>query len=319
VRISVQLVDSDCDKHIWGEHYDRELTDIFEVQDDVVHCVAGTLVGRLEHRRQELARKQSQSELKAYDMYLRGREHFFNYSSDDNRKAGELLETAVEIEPNYAAALALLSEVYNRNWLNGWSLDGQKDLLDSHRMAARAVAIDDSDSRTHTAMALACLFKSEFAEARDHFETALRLNPNDTRVLAYYSRHAVLAGEPRQGIEMIHRALHLNPFGKYNTYLGSAEFVARHYDEAVDRLRNVRDPSPTVLALLAASFAQLDRTDEAKSTCEHYLIIAKSTPMLRRLQDVANWRDFFVARWPFRREEDLEHLLASLRKGGIPV
>jgi TolB-like protein/class 3 adenylate cyclase/cytochrome c-type biogenesis protein CcmH/NrfG len=319
VRITAQLIDANGDKHIWAEHYDRELEDIFEVQDDVVHRITGTLVGRLEDARQERAKRQSRSELRAYDIYLRAREHFFSWSSEENRKAAELLERAIEIEPDYAAALALLSEVYSRDWFNGWSLDPQNDLANSHRLAARAIELDDEDSRTHTSMGVADLFRNEPDRAKHHFETALRLNPSDARVLVYYSRHAVFDGRPELSVELVQRALQLNPFGKYNWYLGLAKFAAHSYEDAIALLRNVRDPSPAVEALLAGSFAQLDRMDEAKTAYKRFLELAGKTPMMQALKDTTDWRNYFSARWPFRDKADLEHLLNALRKAGLPI
>jgi adenylate cyclase len=319
VRITAQLIDANGDKHIWAEHYDRELEDIFEVQDDVVHRITGTLVGRLEDERQERAKRQSRSELRAYDMYLRAREHFFSWSPEENRKAAELLGRTIEIEPDYAAALALLSEVHSRDWFNGWSLDPQNDLANSRRLAARAIELDDEDSRTHTSMGLADLFRNEPDRAKHHFETALRLNPSDARVLIYYSRHAVLDGRPERGVELINRALQLNPFGKYNWYLGLARFAAHHYEEAIELFRNVRDPSPAVEALFAGSFAQLDRMDEAKTAYTRFLELAGKAPMMQALKDATDWRNYFSARWPFRDKADLEHLLNALSKAGLPV
>jgi TolB-like protein/class 3 adenylate cyclase/cytochrome c-type biogenesis protein CcmH/NrfG len=319
VRITAQLIDANGDKHIWAEHYDRELEDIFQVQDDVVHRITGTLVGRLEHERQERANRHSGNELRAYDIYLRAREHFFQWSMDDNRKAAELLETAIKIEPDYAAALALLSEVYHRDWHNGWSVDPEQDLSNSYRMAARAVELDDGDSRTHTSMGWVYLFTNELDRAKHHLDTALRLNPNDTRVLVYCSRHAVFDGKPEQGVEMIERALQLNPFGKYHWYFGLAKFAARRYDEAIELLRNVRDPSSAVVALLAASFAQLNRMDEARLALNRFRELANRTPVMQKLCDPADWRKYFVVRWPFRDKADLEHLLAGLRKAGVPI
>jgi hypothetical protein len=123
------------------------LEDIFEVQDDVVRRVSSTLVGRLEHERQKKTRRQSKTQLKAYDLYLRGREQFFKWSVEDNLKARDLLTAAIEIEPEYAAALALSSEVLLRNWLNGWSGNPEQDLAESFSAAKRADEIDDQDSR----------------------------------------------------------------------------------------------------------------------------------------------------------------------------
>jgi adenylate cyclase len=319
VRVTAQLIDAGGDKHIWAEHYDREIEDIFALQDDLVHRITGTLVGKLESDRQDRAKRQSESELRAYDIYLRAREHFFNWSQQDNKKAARLLEKAIEVEPDYAAALALLSEVYLRDWMNGWSLDPQSDLTSSYRLAARSVELDEQDSRTHTAIGMVHLFRNDPDQAKHHFEAALRLNPSDARVLIYYSRHAVFSGNPQLGIEFIHRAQQLNPFGKYNWYLGVATFAAQRYEEAVELLRNVRDPSQIVVALLAGSLAELDRVDEANAACKRFFELAAETPMMKALKDTADWRDYFAARWLFRDKADLEHLFHALRKGGLPI
>ena len=319
VRITAQLIDGRSDTHIWAERYDRDMEDIFEVQDDVVRRVASTLVGRLEHERQERAKRKSKSELRAYDLYLRAREHFFAWSPEENRKAAELLVSAIAIEPGYAAALALLSEARFRDWINGWSENPESDLADASSLAARAVEFDEDDSRTHTALAMAHLFNGEPDKARYHFETALRLNPNDTRVLVYYSRHAVFNGQPQRAIELGDRALQLNPFGKYNWNLGIAKFVDRRYDEAIDLLHSLRDPTATVLALLAASLAMAGRDAEARATAAQFMERRAETPVMRGLRDSADWRNFFAVRWPFRDPAETEHLMQALRKAGIPV
>ena len=319
VRITAQLIDARSDTHIWAERYDRDMEDIFEVQDDVVHRVASTLVGRLEHERQERAKRKSKSELRAYDLYLRAREHFVAWSAEENRKAVELLDSAIAIEPGYAAALALLSETRYRDWINGWSENPESDLADASSLAARAVELDEDDSRTHTALAKACMFDGELDKARHHFETALRLNPNDTRVLVYYARHAVFNGQPQRAIELGDRAQQLNPFGKYNWNLGIVRFVDRRYDEAVDLLLNLRDPNAVVLALLAASLAMAGRDAEARATLAQFMERRAETPMMRGLEDSDDWRNFFAVRWPFRDPAETEHLMQALRKAGIPV
>ena len=132
--------------------------------------VTGTLVGRLEDARRTLSQRRPKSDLKAYDIYLRARQHFFNLSPDDNRKAAELLEAAIGIEPNYAAALALLSEVYYRAWINGWSDDPKGSFEEAHRTALKAVELDEEDSRTHTALGFVCLFRGQ----HDQLQTPLQ-------------------------------------------------------------------------------------------------------------------------------------------------
>ncbi len=178
---------------------------------------------------------------------------------------------------------------------------------------------DESDSRTHTALAMSCLFGGDPDKARHHFETALRLNPNDTRVLVYYSRHAVFNGQPQRAIELGDRAQQLNPFGKYNWNLGIAKFVDRRYDEAIDLLHNLRDPTAMVLALLAASLAMAGRDAEARATAARFMERRAETPMMRGLEGSDDWRNFFAVRWPFSDPAETEHLMQALQKAGIPV
>ena len=319
VRITAQLIDAKSDNHVWANRYDRNLEDIFEVQDDVVRRVASTLVGRLEHERQEKTKGQSKNQLKAYDLYLRAREHFFRLSMEDNLKVREFLGAAIEIEPEYAAALALSLEVLLRMWLNGWSECPEEDLVGSFDAAKQADELDDQDSRIHTALGTAYIFQRKLDKAKHHFETALKLNPNDTRVLVYYSRQAVFDGDTEKAVDLCDRALNLNPYGKYNYNLGIACFVARQYQKTIELLDSIRNPPATVLALLAASYAMADDDAGAASTHARFSDAAVTSPVLSRLEQPADWEEFFSARWPFRNREDLEHLIGALGKAGLPV
>jgi len=319
VRVTAQLIEADSDRHVWAERYDRELENIFGVQDDIVRRVAGTLVGRLEHQRQERAKRQSESELRAYDLYLRGREHFFTWSPDDNLKARDLLRSAIGIEPEYAAALALLSEILLRMWLNGWSADPDADLAESFAAAQKAVAIDGEDSRTHTAAGMACLFQRQLDNGRHHFETARKLNPNDTRALVYVSRHAVFDGDPERAIELCRQALSLNPYGKYSWNLGLACFGARRYRETIDLLEGMANPPAAVLALLAASHAMAGDADAAESATARFRAAAQVSPVMSKLNRPADWKSYFSARWPFRDRGEFAHLEAALRRAGLTV
>ncbi len=319
VRVTAQLIDARSDTHIWADRYDRSLEDIFEVQDDVVRRVASTLVGRLEYERQERARRQSKSQLRAYDLYLRGRELIFNWTKSDNLKARDFLEAAIEIEPDYAAALALSSEVLLRMWLNGWSENPQQDRAESFDAARRAGEIDDQDSRVHTALGLVYIWERNLDKAKHHFETALKLNPNDTRVLIYYSRQAVFDGQTEKAIELCHRALKLNPYGKYSQHLGIPYFVTRQYQQAIELLDTISNPPAQTLALLAASYAMAGDEAKAASTYARFGDVAKACPVISSLSQPEDWQEYFSERWPFRNAEDLEHLIEALGKAGFPV
>lgn len=319
VRVTVQLLDADADKHIWAERYERDLEDIFELQDDVVRRISGTLVGRLEHERHEKVKKRSPNQLRAYDLYLRGRELFFNWSSEDNLAARDLLQAATDTQPDYAAALALLSEAVLRMFLNGWSEDPEKDLREAFNLARRAVEIDDEDSRVHTALGMAYIFQRDLDRAKYHFDIALKLNPNDTRVLAYYSRQAVLDGETTKAIQLCLQATARNPYGKYGWNLGIAYFAAREYERAIEQLSSIRNPPLAPLSISAACHAMIG--DETKTAVARELFFdsARTCATTSGFTRPDEWREFFAVRWPFRESERLDHLLEALSRAGIPV
>ena len=319
VRVTAQLIDTAKDQHIWAERYDRGLEDIFEVQDDLVRHITSILVGRLEARRLTTVRQQSIDQLKAYDLFLRAREHFFGWSLENNNKARKYLCAALELEPNNAAALALLSEVLLRMWLNGWSNDPDQDLKQAFNLATRAVEIDDSDSRTLTALGMACLFNGYLDRARAHFDGALRVNPNDMRVIVYYSRHAVFEGDVEKAVDLCRQAQELNPYGKYNWNLGLASFVARNYREVVSLLSSIQNPPATVLALLAASYAMLGDEDKAASAYRRFTSAIGEAPMMKDFTEPNQWRNYYAQRWPFRNPNHFEHLTDALRKAGMPI
>ena len=319
VRVTAQLIDAQSDMHTWAERYERDREDIFAVQDDLVRRVTSTLVGKLESERQSKIKRQSPDELQAYDHYLRGREHLFNWSMDENRLACNCLRAAITIAPENAAALALLSEALLRMWLNGWSERPVDDLAESLQLAKKADEIDDQDSRTQTALGMAYLFQRQPDKAKRCFETALELNANDMRALVYYSRYVVFNGDTKLAVELCRQAMTLNPFGKYNWNLGIASFVAHQYAETITLLESIRNPPESVLALLAASYAMAGNAANADTMRAQFLDAARTTPVLSNLDRQADWQAYFSARWPFRDSVDLQHLIGALRKARLPV
>ncbi len=319
VRITAQLTDTASDKQIWAERYDRDLEDIFQAQDDVVRHVVATLVGRLEHERYESTRRVSADRLAAYDLFLRGRQHFFTWTLEDNQKAREYFEAAVRIDPDYAAAYAALSEASYRSWLNGWSNSPEDDRAAFLAIARKAVELDDQDSRTQMAFGIGYMYHGELAKARHHLEIARRLNPNHTRVLAFLSRLVLFEGDPARSVEYVREAIALNPFGKYEWFLGQAQFTARDYRNAIATLTSIRDPTEVVVALLAACRAMMGEEAEAGRLCSEFLRRTSAAPGLKTLTGPLDWQRYVSERWPFQNRNDLTHLVDALRKAGLPI
>lgn len=204
-------------------------------------------------------------------------------------------------------------------WLNGWSDDPYKDLKQALKFAMKADEIDDGDSRTQTALGMAYLFNGDADKAKNHFEAALRVNPNDMRVIIYYSRHAAFEGDIEKAVDLCRQAQTLNPYGKYNWNLGLASFVARDYGEAISQLDNIRNPPETVLALLAASYAMAGEEDKAAATYRQFAEAIRQSPIMKNFREPDQWRDYYAQRWPFRDPDEFEHLTCALRKAGLTI
>ncbi len=167
VRITAQLIDVPDGTHVWADRYDRGSEDIFAVQDEVVHVIATTLIGQVQQADQASARRKSASSLQAYDCVVLGLDHFYKWTQEDNRRARELFEQAVEIDPEYAAAYAWLAEAHFRDGLNAWSASHEDSFARLFEFAERAVALDANDSHTHKALGVAYLFRGEHDRARN--------------------------------------------------------------------------------------------------------------------------------------------------------
>ncbi|MCZ6730979.1 MAG: tetratricopeptide repeat protein [Gammaproteobacteria bacterium] len=317
IRVTAQLIDTSTGTHVWAERYDRNLEDIFAVQDEVVRIISVTLIGRVQHAGHELAKRKPPSSLKAYDCVALGLNHFYKWTREDNRRARELFEQAVEIDPEYAPAYAWLAEAHFREGLNAWSVSYKDSFSLFYDYAVKAVALDDNDSRTHTALGVAYLFRGEHDLAHSHLERALALNPSDTRTLVHLARCEALAGDPAKGVDRLAEALRFNPLANYHWYAGQIDYIARRYEEAVQVLSSLSSPNALVHAFLAASHGQLGNTAEAHQAASLFVSAAKALVKASGAPSPKSWVQFATARYPFKRREDAEHLVAGLEKAGL--
>ena len=276
VRITAQLVDAIAANHVWADRYDRDLEDVFAVQDEVVRTIVATLAGRLEQAVRERAKRKTTSNLKAYEYLLRGREHYYVWTPKDNRTAREMFEKAIALDSAYAAAHAGLAKTHYMDWVSGWCHEPDTSLGRFFENAERSVALDDTDSRTHTALGSAHLFRREHDQARFHFDRALALNASDTRALVNMARYEVNMGNSAQAIERIVQACRLNPFGNFNWYLGQAYFTGRRYEEAINALKKIRNPVAFVRSWLVASLGQAGYESEARQAARDFVTTAET-------------------------------------------
>ena len=318
VRISAQLIDAESSNHVWAERFDRNLEDIFAVQDEVVGIITATLVGRVEHAYRDRVIRLPTSNLRAYDWFVQGREHFYNGTSDDNISACELFRKAISIDNDYAAAYALLAETNIRDWITFWNEPLENSYQNAWDNAKKAVSLDQNDSRTQLALGVVSLFSGDHNQAQYHLEKALKLNPSDTRILFYMSRYDVLSGNPEKAVERISEARRHNPFGKYDWGLVPAYYAMHRYAEIIEVMRGIPNPAAIQLCWMAATYAQSGNLDQASQCAEQFV-----TEVKIKLDSIGemlpySWLTFLSERWPIKEKNDRDHFIEGLRKAGIP-
>jgi TolB-like protein/Tfp pilus assembly protein PilF len=319
VRITAQLIDAGSGNHLWVERYDRDLRDIFSLQDEVARSVASTVSGRVDAAGRDRAVRLSKTALQAEDLVLRAKALIMTYTKAGNEEARACLERALELDPASARAHAHLAWCYLDSFVAWWTPSRDAALAKAYQTAQRALVLDETDSFAHAIMGATHLFRREYDESRFEAETAIELNPNDFFARRSYGFFLVATGQADAGIEQIDLGKRLNPFDTrwVPWFRGFACFTARRYEEAIASLKQARDPINEVRGWLAASYAQAGRLQEARAALEEFLSIAELEIAVfpgRRLKD---WEPYWHAALEYQDQKEFDHLFDALRRAGM--
>jgi adenylate cyclase len=307
VRINAQLIDASTGFHLWADRFDRELEDVFALQDEVTERIVSALEVELtETERESLARRYTES-IEAYDVFLRGWEQYWQYSEQGSLQARELYGRAIELDPEFARAYANLAMTYTGNIGSASVLSLER----AYDLAQKAIALDDALPQVHWVMALVLLFDKDYDEALASSDRALLLDPNYADAYAQKAWVLQYAGKPEEGLEVLERAKRLNPHFPFSYLMveGETYFTMGRYEAAIDTLRAGLERNPGAQRLrvfLAASYAQAGRLDEALWEVTELLTLDPDFS----LEDVPE-----VA--PYKDSEPLGRLLDGLRKAGL--
>ncbi len=322
VRITAQLIEAETGNHVWAERYDRELEDIFAVQDEVVQAIVGTLVGRLAKAGAERALRKSGENLTAYDLLLRGKHYLERGSKDDVLEARAVFEQALELDPNHARTYTELAATYYAESVSLWS-EAPDDAAERYfELARKAVALDDLDSSAH--LLLGCAYhhaKANYELAEAQFETAIALNPNDVWNYCAKGYFLTCSGRLEEGISCDSYALRLNPLmpDPCLSSIGVAYYLGRRYEDAISTFGKMSYMALEIQGCLAASYAQLDRDDEALATAAEFLDRAAAEFAVHPGDDAGRWQAYWQRVIPIKEAADRDHLFDGLRKAGLPA
>ena len=319
VRVTAQLVESNTGNHVWAERYDRELEDIFAVQDELVRTITSTVGGRVESAGLARAERLSETSLKAYDHVLRAKAAYLRSTRADNKFAREQLEQAIKYDPLNAQAHRELAEVLVTDWMAHWVEDRDAALESAFDCAKTAVMLDNSYSAALTTLGSIKLYSRDFDGAQHDLDRALAINPNDSETLDFYALYLLAVGRTDDALAQHALSIRSNPFQHFWAIWirGITFFTAGRYDEAIVTLRSIKDNINEVRGWLAASYAGAGRLDEARDMLEEFLCVAQKDMAVFPGRKVGAWEDYWHGAIQYKNEADFEHLYDALRKAGL--
>ena len=314
VRITAQLIDGLSGNHVWAQRYDRDLEDIFGVQDEITATLVGASEPELGKAERERARANRPDELRAWDLYQRGLWHTYKRTREDLAKAQRLFRQAIEIDPGMARAYAAAEEAFFFQFVGGYvdALAGTK--ADALRFAEKAVELDGQDAFNRYALGRVLTLVRRHDSAVFELRKAVELDPSFAQ--AHYALGMALAtgGHPEDSLPHIDLAMRLSPqdpyFGQFLVRKAEACLFLGRLEEAIESAeRSLREPNIqwSRWAILAAAQAHLGRMEDAKRSIE-------GLRTLRPDIDLAFTRDY----WPIADIEALNFLVDGLRKAGLP-
>ncbi|HXV08571.1 MAG TPA: adenylate/guanylate cyclase domain-containing protein [Burkholderiales bacterium] len=309
IRVNVQLIDAVSATHVWAERYDRDLVDIFELQDELTQRIVAALPRRVETAHLEQLKRKKPRDMGVYDCVLRAKLCHHRGTADDNALGLQLLDQAIRIDPDHAPAYGWRACTRAQAMVRGYAEFSDAKEQEVLRDVERGLSIDDNDLECLRILCEFRIAQKRLDEALTFNDKLLRLNPSDPRLLAQRGEILTWRGQAQEGIEWIERGMRLDPHeaDAWAHLLGRAQFGAGRYTEAIAAFRRVPSMRYGHHAYLAACYAQLDDRAAAADERNHVL----------RLKPDFRASDFCRS-LSFADQAHCAHVRESLEKAGLP-
>jgi len=311
--LNVQLINVSVGDHIWAEQYSYTATNLFRIENEIARNIIAVLLNKQQNNPELKPLSIPTTHAQAHDYLLLGRYHFYKFANkQENTKARNLFQEAIELDPDYALAYAFLGWTYIFEAMNGWTDDRQSTLKQAEQLANKAISKQPELPLSYYIRGLCYREQGgKYVEALGEVETALKYDPNNANAKVLLASLLYYAGRPEVGLESIKEAMKINPLHPYNYHfhLGQAYFVLRRYEEAIKTFQQGLNSNPSAERLhvwLAAAYAQSGDIDNASWEAEQ---VISSNP------------DFSVARmeesFHFKDPAELKHFTDGLRLAGF--
>jgi adenylate cyclase len=311
VRITAQLIDAQTGVHVWSERYDRDLRDIFALQDEVTLAVIRAMRVKLTDGEQAglWQRKGLTNNLEAFQRHMQGRQYGSQVTESANDKAKQLYEEAIALDPKFAMVYANLAAAHLADSIYGWSKDPRESGRKAYEMANKALTLDDSLDTPHYVLGIICTFMRDYDKAIAEGQRGVELNPNGSEALAFLGCILNLAGIPSEAFTVLDKAMRLNPMppAPYYSWLGITYSLMNQNDKAIailEKALRVQPDHTFCLIHLTAAYSQAGRQEDARKTAAELLRLNSkfSVEALAKL---------------FKDSAVQERLIDALRKAGL--
>lgn len=311
IRINAYLIDGKTGFQLWAQQYDRQVTDIFKVQDSITRKIVEALSVKLTEEEAKRTAQRYTVSFEAYDTFLQGQVYYVRHTNEDNRKARDLFQHAIELDPQFARAYSATALTYSAEYRYGWADDRQAALNEAQLLAEKAVALDSQLPQAYWVMGYIYLQQRKYDHAITAAKQAIKLNPNFADGFATLGVSYIYEGDPHNGMLMMQQALRLSPQypAPYASALGQAYYFLERYDDAVAILKQAIDRNVNLLTshvFYIASLSRLGKLDEASWAAVQFKSLAPNF----KLDDIGEM-------FPINNQEHLENIKADLRRAGI--
>jgi adenylate cyclase len=309
LRVTAQLIEAETGKHVWAGRYDRQVDDVFAIQDEITGSIASTLGETLwQAQAQKVARKPPSS-FEAYDYRLRALDHLHRLNKDDNIKARELYEKALSLDSEYASAYIGLGWTYLLDVLGKWVDAGPEELDKALAHAQKAATITPDSAEAYRLIGRVYQMQRRHDDALAMMQRALELNPNNGDILANYGIVLIYAGRAEEGIEWGAKAIRRNPHHPdwYASVMATGFFLTSKHEDALRYLGRIKSPKMWDLRLLTAIYVELGELQKAEEQVAAILAINPNTS-LASIEPALAYKDRAI----------VDRYLDALRKAGIP-
>jgi TolB-like protein/Tfp pilus assembly protein PilF len=313
IRINAQLTDVESGHHLWAERFDRELNDVFAIQDEIARHVIDAMFVTLSEQENKRVLYRTTNNFEAYDAFLRGLQQSKNRTKEGHELTKEAFQRALELDPHYARVYGAMAVTLIRGYRFQWSdLSMQEAQERALRLAKKAVALDQSTPQIYWSLGFVHLFRKEYEQAETATMQSIKLSPN------YADGYGLLAfinnwrGNAEQAERYIKKAMALNPYYPfdYPWNLGLAYYHMGKYKQAATALKNALERNESVLLprlFLAASYVRLGRVDDAQWEIEQVAILRPDTTITHLANTL-----------PYESKERMNAFLEDLRDAGLP-